>query len=328
VVPAGFRHPAGPRWRLQRGPDSWICMRLSYFRRPDAWRRILVRTYREIIDDNCLGLAAQLAFYFILALFPALLFVAALLSLLPASRVLDPWFDALASVAPHDVLLVMRTQIEEAAGGGERGLLTIGLLGAIWSSSAAMTALIDTLNRAYDIDEGRPWWKKRLLAILLTVALAFLLIVASVLLVVGAPVLGFLGSLAGMSQTAVTIWQVLRWPIAILLVLLGIDLVYYSAPNADTEWTWITPGAVLALALWFGASLGFKVYVQNFADFGATYGTIGGAIVLLLWFYLSGFAILVGAELNSEIDNGLVEQGRSRRHLGERTVIGPAAERP
>lgn len=276
---------------------------LVYFRAPISWREVAKRTAFEINDDNCLGLAAQLSFYFLLALFPALLFFVALIAYLPVENVLGELLLALGAVAPSEMVDLLRMQLDQIAEGSHASLVTLGIVGAIWSSSAAMVAIIDALNRAYDIGEWRPWWKRRLVAIALTIALALFLLTAFVLVLVGPSVITALADWLGLGSAVESVWLVLRWPVLVFCVVLGLDLVYHFAPNRRAPWVWITPGSALATALWILSSFGFKLYVVNFANYTATYGAIGGAIVTMLWFYVSGLALLVGAEVNAVIEH-------------------------
>ncbi len=187
-----------------------------------------------------------------------------------------------------------------------------------------MTAIITALNRAYDIVEWRPWWKRRLLAIALTIALAVFVVAAFVFVVAGGDLAAWVADRLGLNAGLARVWAIVQWILAIVLVVVAVDLVYYVAPNADTPFVWVTPGALLATALWLLTSLGFKVYVQNFANYTAVHGAIGAVIVLMLWFYLSGFALLVGAELNAEIDKALHPE-QPQGPAGRRQ-IGPAAD--
>jgi membrane protein len=298
----------------------------EYFRMPVPVTELIKRTAREIVDDDCLGLAAQLAFYFVLAVFPALLFLVALLGFLPAQGALDNMIAGLASVAPDEVIQIIRSQRDQLTSHGSGSILTIGILGALWSSSAAVMAMVDTLNRAYDIEEGRPWWKVRLLAIGLTAALAVFLLIAFTLIVAGPAIAAWLDGLMG-GGVFVTLWRIVYWPFAFLMVVVAIDLIYYFAPDADSEWVWISPGSLLATLLWVGASVGFRFYIGRFGTYNATYGTIGAAIVLMLWFYLTGFSILTGAELNAEIDHALPVPSAERQRPGVRKKIGRALQR-
>lgn len=285
---------------------------LRAFRVPIPWRELIVRTWREVNDDNCLGLAAQLAYYFILALFPALIVVVAVASFFPRST-LQQVMATLAPFTPPDALSLIRTQLDAILANEQGGLLTVGVLGALWSSSAALTAIIDTLNRAYDVEETRPWWKVRLLAIALTVGMAVFILTAFALVVAGPEVAHLVADRLGLASAVATAWTIGQWPIVFLLVAFGVALTYYFAPDADQDWAFITPGSAVATVLWLGASLGFRVYVQNFSDYNATYGALGAAVLLLLWLYVSGLAVLVGAELNSEIENARA-RGRSMGH--------------
>jgi membrane protein len=275
----------------------------AYFGVPIPWSEVVKRTVKEIGDDNCLGLAAQLAFYFLMALFPALLFLVALLGYLPVENALSELLAALGTVAPQELVRLLRGQLAQIAEGRQVSLLTLGIIGAIWSSSAAMVSIIDALNRAYDVTEWRPWWKRRLLAMLLTVALALFIIIALTLLLVG-PAMAFrLANWLGLGSAVALLWALIRWPVILFCVVFSVDLVYHFAPNRRGRWVWITPGSVLATALWIVSSFAFRVYVANFGDYTATYGAIGGAIVTMLWFYVSSIAILIGAELNGVIED-------------------------
>jgi membrane protein len=285
---------------------------VANFRAAIPWTQVIDRTVREISEDNCLGLAAQLAFYFLLALFPALLFLVALIGYLPVENALDELLVTLGSVAPRQLVELLRAQLAQIADGSQTGLLTLGIIGAIWSSSAAMVAIIDALNHAYDVTEWRPWWKRRLVAIGLTIVLALFIIVSLTLVLVG-PTMAFdVASWLGVGPAVALVWGLIRWPVIVSCVVLGMDLVYHVAPNRRQRWAWITPGSLLATALWIVSSLGFKLYVSNVGDYAATYGAIGGAIVTMLWFYVSGLAILIGAEVNAVIDEAWRSAGAAQ----------------
>jgi membrane protein len=274
----------------------------GYFRLTTSWTEVFKRTVYEIGDDNCLGIAAQLAFYFLLALFPALLFLVALIGYLPIDDALGELLAAFGAVAPRELIALLRDQLDQIAAGNRAGLLTLGIVGAIWSSSAAMVAIIDALNRAYDITEWRPWWKRRIVAILLTVALALFILLSIVFVLVGPALSTRLADWLGLAGAVAVVWRFLRWPLMIGLVVLALDLVYHFAPNRPSRWVWITPGALVATGLWILSSFAFKLYVTNFSDYTATYGAIGAVIVTMLWFYVGGIAVLVGAEINAVIE--------------------------
>jgi membrane protein len=274
----------------------------AYFQVPTSWSDVLKRTVHEIGDDNCVGMAAQLAFYFLLALFPALLFVVALVGYLPVEGALGELLLALAAIAPSELIALLREQLDQIAAGNRASLLTLGIVGAIWSSSAAMVAIIDALNRAYDIAEWRPWWKRRLVAILLTIALAVFILLSIGFVLIGPGLAARLTDWLGLAGSVAIVWQILRWPLMVVLVVLAVDLVYHFAPNRPSRWVWITPGSLVATALWILSSFAFKFYVANFGDYTATYGAIGAVIVTMLWFYVGSMAVLVGAEINAVIE--------------------------
>jgi membrane protein len=295
---------------------------------PESWGALLKRTAKETRDDDCLGLAAQLAFYFFLGPFPAVLFLLALASFFPLTNLVDQMVQALRPVAPPTVVGFLEEQLRELSQARSGGILTLGILGAIWSSSAAMVAIIDSLNRAYDIQEGRPWWKVRLTAVVLTVSLALMVLMSFSLILAGPTVAEYLASTFGYGAVFEWTWKIVQWPVVFLLVSTAVGLVYYFAPDAEQEWVWITPGAVVGTLLWVAVSLGFKFYVANFGTYDETYGAVGAVIVLLLWFYLSGLAILVGAEMNAEIEHASPHgKAAGAKAPGEKKKIGLAAAR-
>ena len=191
-----------------------------------------------------------------------------------------------------------------------------------------MDAIISTLNQAYDIQEGRPWWKVKATALGLTLALAVFIVISMALVMVG-PTLGEkVAAWFNLGPAFTMAWNIVRWPIVFALVTLAIAIIYYYAPDAEQEWIWITPGSVLATLLWLIISVGFKFYVTNFTSYNATYGTIGGVIVLMLWFYVSSLAVLVGAELNAEIEHASpYGKDPGEKEIGEKKKIGVLAER-
>jgi len=288
------------------------------------WGEILERTGRAIYEDDCLGWAAELAFFWFLALFPALLFVVALAGSLPVQHLIDVVVESLAHVAPGDVLVLVREQLVQIALGPPRGLLTLSLLGALWSSSSAMTATIDTLNQAYHVKEGRSWWRVRLLAVGLTVVLVAFALIAVVLVMIGPTLAKDLENSLGVPRRFAWLWAIAEWPLVFGLMVTALGWIYYFAPDVRRRWAWITPGAIAATLLWMLASLGFKWYAGHFGEYQKTYGAIGGVIVALLWLYASGLAILIGAELNAAIEHPAAE----RQAPGNTIARDPAGPGP
>lgn len=298
----------------------------AYFRAPIGWGELAKRTVKDSMEDGVPGLAAQLAFYFFLAVFPTLLFLVSLLAYLPVESALDPALSRMETLLPASILELIRQQIDQVLAGERGGLMTFAIAGAIWSSSSAMTAIISALNRAYDIEEFRPWWRMRITAVALTLSLALFTVLAFTFVVGGADLARWVTGMVGGGEFFEAAWRIGQWIVALVLVVVAIDMVYYFAPNADTRWTWVTPGSVLATVLWMLASIGFKLYVQNFSNYTALYGAIGSVIVMMLWFYLAGFALLIGAELNAEIDKAMPSRDTSPQSPGRRKKIGAAAE--
>ena len=302
---------------------------LAHFRVPLSWGTLLKRTVKETIADDVLNLAAQQAYYFFFALFPAMLALISIASFFPVENLMDEIVEMLGRVAPPDVIKIITEQITKIAGSNAGGLLTFAFLLTIWSSSSAVMSLTSTLNAAYDITESRPWWKVRLVAIGLTVGLAVFILASMTLVIAGPTLAERVANALHLGAVFKWSWLVLQWPLVFVLVATAIALVYYFAPDAEQDWVWITPGSVLATVLWVIVSVAFKLYVVRFDTYSVeTYGTIAGVMVLLLWFYLSGMAILVGAELNAEIEHASpYGKDPGERVAGEKKKIGVAAQR-
>jgi membrane protein len=273
---------------------------------------LIKRTAKETIEDDCASIAAQLSYYFALALFPALLFIVALASYLPFN-VVNEVVNALAPIAPPEVLEIIRKQLQSIVAGDDTGILTIGILGALWSSSGAMTSIVSALNAAYDIPDSRPWWKVRLVAIGLTIALVLFVLLSFTLVVAGPNAGHWLATWFGLGEMFDQAWIYLRWPLIFALATTGIAMVFYYAPDADQDWVWITPGSIVTTVLWVLFSMGFRLYVVKVGDYTATYGALAGAAILLLWLYFSGLALLIGGELNSEIEHAANPELKSQR---------------
>jgi len=261
------------------------------------------RVIHEIQQDDCLGRAAQLAYYFLFALFPFFLVLTTLLGYLPVPNLMDRLLETLAEMLPGEALQLVQDRVRELVTNRRGGLLSLGLLAALWTSSSAVTAITDSLNRSYDVEEGRPFWKVRLMAILLTIGLSVFIIVSLILLTFGPQIGGWIADKVGLGSVFKLAWNILRWPVIVGLIIVAMALIYYMAPDVEQEWQWITPGSVVAVIGWLLASLGFSFYVNNFGSYNATYGSIGAVIVLLTWMYVSGFFILVGGEINAEIEH-------------------------
>ncbi len=301
---------------------------LAHLRVPLSWPEILKRTGREIFADDLMNLAAQQAYYFFFALFPALLTMISIASFFPIDNLIGQVMNALGRFAPPEALSIITDQIAKISKSNHGGVLTLAFVLTIWSSSGAMVSIITTLNTAYDITEGRPLWKVRLTAMALTLGMAFFILVSIALVLVGPTLAEHFATTLNLGAAFKWTWWVLQWPVVFALVTTGIGIVYYFAPDAEQDWVWITPGSIAATLLWVLVSLGLKIYLTYFGNYNETYGTLGGFIVLLMWFYLSGLAILIGAELNAEIEHASpYGKAVGEKVPGEKKKIGVAASR-
>jgi membrane protein len=300
---------------------------LARLKIPIGLGELLKRTFNETLADDVLNLAAQQAYYFFFALFPALLALIAFASFFPVANLTDELFRMLGGVMPGDVLTMIQEQLGKISEQNAGGLLTFAFFLTLWSSSGAVVSMCSTLNAAYDITEGRPWWKVRLTAIGLTIGLSIFILVSMTLVVGGPWIAGKVADTVGFGRAFEWTWMILQWPLVFLLVATAIAMLYYFAPDAEQKFVWITPGSVLATLIWVVVSLAFKFYVSNFGTYTETYGAIGAVMMLMLWFYLTGIAILVGAELNAEIEHASpYGKDVGEKVPGEKKKIGALAE--
>ncbi|GAB4063123.1 YihY/virulence factor BrkB family protein [Angustibacter speluncae] len=272
-----------------------------------TWRYSLQRAVREFSADNCLDLAAALTYYGVLAMFPALLAIVSLLGLVgqDASSI-DTVLALVRDVAPADVAGAVEpvlTGLTEQRGAGLA--LVLGLAGALWSASGYVGAFGRALNRVYEVEEGRPFWKLRPTMLVVTLVLLVLVVLLLVLLVAGGPVAEAVGSAIGLGSTAVTVWSIARWPLIAVVVVVLVALLYHLTPNVkQPKLRWISPGALLAIVAWLVASAAFALYVANFSSYDRTYGSLAGVVVFLLWLWITNLALLLGAELDAEMERG------------------------
>jgi len=286
-------------------------------------KEFLWRVWARAEEDEILGRAAQLSYYFLLALFPLLLFLITLFGYMAGagSSLRQKLITYLGNVMPYSAFqLVVATidQITNARGGGK---LWLGLLAALWAASSGVNALAQALNSAYDVPETRSWWKIRLISIALTVAIAVLIISALLLVLYGGRLGQFLATLVDEGYVFTVVWKILQWPIALAFVFVAFALIYRFAPNVgarrrgkrlptdDLRRRWLSPGVLVAVTLWLLVSLGFRLYLHFFNSYSATYGSLGAVIILMLWFYLTGTAILLGGEINCELESSEQPQG-------------------
>jgi membrane protein len=272
---------------------------LSHWLGPLTVKELAVKTYREITEDKVLSRSAELAYYFLLALFPMLIFLTSLVGFLPDLQ--EEIFTALARVVPGEAMNLVSRTIFDVTSNRSRGLLSFGVLGAIWAASGGVTAIMGTLNDAYDAKEERPFWKVRLIALGLTILLALLIIGGTAMIMFGDRFASWLVSLLGLGNLFMIIWSILDYLLGLALMFLGLELIYYFAPNVKQDWKGIAPGAIFAVVSLIFASLLFSLYLRLAPSYSATYGSLGAVVVLMLWLYLMGAVILIGGEINAEI---------------------------
>jgi membrane protein len=271
-----------------------------------AWGAVLKRTVSEFKEDNLTDWAAALTYYGILSLFPALLVLLSILGLIGTSAT-QPLLDNLAAVAPGPAQEILTSAIEnlQKSQGAAGILFVVGLAGAIWSASGYVGAFTRASNAIYDVGEGRPIWKTLPLRVVLTVVLVVLLVVCAVAVVVTGGLADKVGELLGVGDTLVTVWDIAKWPVLVVLVSLMFAILYWAAPNVrQPSFHWISPGGILAVILWIIASAGFAFYVASFGSYNKTYGALGGVIIFLIWLWISNIAVLLGAEFNAELQRG------------------------
>ncbi len=286
---------AHPIWNLMIMTSAWKLGGLT-------WREFGKCLWKHMRKDEIFDRAAQLSYYFLLALFPLLLFLTVLLGYFAAAgtKLRDSLLGYLSTVAPASASALIYETVDEIANRKGGGKLSFGILAALWAASNGIRAISKALNVTYNVEEPRTWWKERLLSIILTVAFGVLIIFALTLLLYGSAIAEDIAAYLGLSTVFIITWKIAQWPIVLAFVLLSFNLIYYFAPNLKhKKWKWVTPGAVVGVALWLLVSFAFRGYIHYFRAYSVTYGSLGAVIVLLLWFYLTSAAILIGGEINS-----------------------------
>jgi membrane protein len=261
-------------------------------------RELGCAVWRAAVRDNVVNRAAELAFWFLLGFFPMLLSVTSMVAMLssaPGSQ--GTLMEYVGEVLPSTATTLVRQVLAQTTGGGRAWF---SLLFALWSSSSATSGLIDTLNAIYDVKESRPWWKSRLLAVALAIAMGVLLTAALIIVVYGPVILHDIAP----GSVPLHLWRLVQWPTAALLLVLTLLSVYHFAPDIrEQKWKWLLPGSIVAALIWMAASVLFKLYIRHFSDFGMLYGSLGTLIIRMFWFYLSGIAILLGGEINAILED-------------------------
>lgn len=266
-------------------------------------KQFLTDLNREISDDNVFNGAAALAYYLTLAIFPALILVMSIIPYLPIQNVDRAIMDLLRQGLPEEASGMMTRVVNEVTREQRGGLLSLGLLGTLWAASAGMYAIMQQLNITYDVKEERSFIRARTVAIVLSLVFGVLVIGAFSLIVLGGIIQDWIGARLGFSGALLTFFAAFRWFVIVLALLIGFALIYRYAPNVEQDFKFISPGSVLGVLLLVIVSYGFALYTRNFANYSATYGSIGAIIILMLWLYIAGLVILIGSEINSLIEH-------------------------
>ncbi len=277
-----------------------------------AWGGVLKRTVREFKEDNLTDWAAALTYYGVLSIFPALVAIVSVVGLIGQSAT-GPLLENIQSFTPGPARDIVRTAIEGLAEsrGGAGLLFVVGLAGALWSASGYVGAFMRASNAVWDVEEGRPIWKTLPLRVGVTIVMLVLLAASALAVVLTGALADRVGKLIGIGSTFVTVWDIAKWPVLVLLVSFMFAFLYYVSPNVrQPSFRWVTPGGIVAVLVWIAVSAAFALYVAAFGSYNKTYGSLGAVIVFLVWLWLSNVAILLGAELNAEVERGRqVEKG-------------------
>lgn len=319
--PAGSTCPEPDDGRKPESPTDLTKPSLRY---------VLRQTIGEFSRDQCMDLAAALTYYAVLSLFPALVVVISLLGVVgQGERTAQTLLDIVADVSPGAAADTLRQPVEQLVSSPSAGVaLVTGILGALWAASGYIGAFGRAMNRIYEVEEGRAFWKLRPQQLLLTTGALIVVAAVALLLAVSGPVAEAIGDLLGLGATALTAWNIARWPVLLILVVLGVATLYYAAPNVrQPRFRWISVGATIAIVTWVLASLSFGVYVANFGSYDKTFGALAGVVVFLLWLWITNLALLFGAEVDAELERarqlqaGIAAEDALKLPLRDTTVI-------
>jgi membrane protein len=296
-----------------------------------TWWGVLKRTVSEFRADHLTDWAAALTYYAILSIFPALIVLVSILGLAGDSAT-NAVLDNISELGPGPAQDIISGAIKQiAASQGTAGVaFALGLVAALWSASGYVGAFSRASNVIYETEEGRPFWKLRPLQIGMTLVLLLLVALSAIAVVISGPLASEVGKLFGIEGTAVTVFNIVKWPVIVLVVITMLAILYYGAPNVrHPGFRWITPGGILAVVLWILASIGFAFYVANFGSYNKTYGSLAGVIVFLVWLWISNVAVLLGAQMNSELERGReLESGVPEEHTIAMEPRSPASNEP
>lgn len=263
------------------------------------------RIYHKVIEAECSEHAAAMAFYILFAMFPFFLFLTTVIGYLHIPHLLEYVLKSAERLLPAQIFDLFQDNIRDLFSSKKRGLLSIGFLLALWASSKAVISMMKAMNKVCSVKEGRPFWKVRLIAFSLVIGLSLLFFLALVLLIFETKIIRLIIAMLNLGVEFRIIWNLMIIPVILLLLLLAVATIYFFAPDVKQKRKWITSGTVFTIVCWIGASFAFSYYIKNFSSYDRTYGSLGAVIILLMWLYVSGFIILVGAVINSVIEHGL-----------------------
>ena len=288
-------------------------------KRPSPWnlggltiRQLSLRVWHGINDDDVFGRAGQIAYGFLFAVFPLFMFLLAILGLVagPHSSIQQHLVMESTDAMPPAAAQVVQHVVQETTRASGSGKLSFGLILTLLAATSAMTNVMDTMNSAYNVREARSFLRFRTIAAGLTVAIGILIIIALTIVLYGNGIANSVGSFVGLSGVATWTWKIVQWPVAVFFLLLSFALIYYFGPDVEFPvWHWISPGSVAGVFLWAVVSFGLRIYLHFFNSYSKTYGSLGAVMILLLWFYVTGVAILIGGEVNAEIENAAAKHG-------------------
>lgn len=275
-------------------------------------KQLGARVWQGIVDHDLLGRSSELAYNFFLAIFPLFIFLVSIFGLFASrgSELRDHLMFYLSTVLPPSAFELVSHTISSVAQHAGTGKLTLGIVLSLWFASGGTNAMISTLNTAYGVHDDRSWFKVRAVALILTIVLSILTAVALVLVLVGNYIANWVAGQLHVGSILVFIWSIAQWPVAVFFVIFSFSIIYYYGPDLkEQHWYWITPGSIFGVLLWLAASFGFRYYLQFFNHYGRTYGSLGAVIILLIWFYVTGLAFLIGGVINASIEHGAAEHG-------------------
>jgi membrane protein len=289
-----------------------------------TFRQLGQRVLAEIDDNNLLGRASELAYNFLLALFPMVLFLLAIFGLFAGRGVelRNHLLFYLSRMLPPSAFDLLNRTIDEVISGHSGGKITFGILLTLWAAAGAVTSMISALNGAYHVHDSRPWWKVRIRAVIITVGISGLAMAALAVVLIGGPAADFTAVQLHLHTLTLVAWKVVQWPAAVAFMMITFSLVYYYGPDLkEKHWYWVSPGSVFGVLVWLAGSFAFRGYLHFFNTYSNTYGSLGAAIILMVWLYVTAFAFLVGGEINAAIEHGAADHGHPEaKAVGEKVA--------